>query len=488
MLTLLGYHLNNGSSRAEEARRELSVTPTSTFDIGIPTIQRPISLYKKIPHEPNWMAVPIRWASMKWPDEVSSWIDARPMPKRLSATTFRVTLLEDLRQPQAVESVLKTMHSSKGGGGALLCLPTGYGKTTVALAIAHRLGFKTVVLVHKALLMDQWTERVKSLMPGLRVTVVKGDVCDVSGDIVVVMIQTLVSRGVDAFDWEGVGFVIIDECHHIAAATFSSVIFGLQTKNVLGLSATPTRKDGLTHVLEWIVGPVACVVERKDSKCKVRIVRVDHNGTIPENRFGKADYVRFINDLVEDTTRNEILVRNINSLAEMVSGRILVLTHRREHAKTLARLISKTVSSMRASSSSSRSSLITTAAMAYIGGMKSVPFARIIVSTFSLCSEGFDLPALKALALTTPTGDITQAIGRIMRGSATAEEAVVLDFMDTCSLGYSLQKKRQRTYASSGCLVSHGPMINTHAHTTTTASAMKDIKPLFVPEASSDIT
>ena len=389
--------------------------------------------------------------------------------------------MDELRQPHAVESVMTTVMSPKSGGGALLCLPTGFGKTTVALAVAHRLLLKTVVLVHKALLMDQWVDRIKSLMPGLRVTVVKGDTCDVSGDIVVVMIQTLVSRGVDAFDWNGVGFVIVDECHHIAAATFSSIMFGLQVKHVLGLSATPTRKDGLTHVLEWIVGPTACVVERRDSKCRVHIVRVEHDGRVPENKFGKADYVQFINQLVEDTARNEILVRNINVLAERLvsSGRILVLTHRREHAKVLARLISKTAVQ-------TSSTTITTAAQAYVGGMKSVPFARIVVSTFSLCGEGFDLPALKALALTTPTGEITQALGRIMRGSVSAEDAVVLDFMDTCSLGYSLQKKRQRTYASSGCLVSHGALASS-ASTSTTTPDNKNLtqqRLLFVPDTS----
>jgi superfamily II DNA or RNA helicase len=485
MLTLLGYQMSNqgsSSSRAEEeeARRELSVTPTSSYDVVAGTSNpKPVCLYKKIP--PSSMAVPIRWAAMKWPEQVASWMDARPPPRRLPATTFTVTLMEELQQPRAIEAVMTTMHDPKSGGGALLCLPTGFGKTTVALAIAHRLGHKTVVLVHKALLMDQWVDRIKLLMPGVRVSTVKGEVCDVSGDIVVVMIQTLVSRGIDVCNWNGVGFVIIDECHHIAAATFSSVVFGLQTKYVLGLSATPSRKDGLTHVLEWIVGPTAYLVERRDSKCRVRIVRVQHDGIVPENRLGKADYVRFINDLVDDPNRNEVIVRNINALAETVSGRILVLTHRREHAQTLAKLISCVNASLQTGTLGPST---TAAAMAYVGGMKSVPDARIIVSTFSLCSEGFDLPALKALALTTPTGDITQAMGRIMRGSASAEEAMVLDFMDSCSLGYAMQKKRQRVYASSGCLVSHGTLVTErNQRLLGTNHRLKQQKLLFIPDA-----
>ena len=129
----------------------------------------------------------------------------------------------------------------------IFIVPWRSGKTTTALYIASRLRTKTLVIVHKAFLADQWRDRAGTHLPGATVSMVGCGDADCTGDVVVATIQTLLSRGLACA--AEVGLVIVDEVHRIAAPSFSKVLFaaGLNAPALLGLSATPTRADKLTH-------------------------------------------------------------------------------------------------------------------------------------------------------------------------------------------------------------------------------------------------
>jgi superfamily II DNA or RNA helicase len=184
--------------------------------------------------------------------------------------SFSGTLMDELEQPQATDAVLKSLRET---GGALLSLGTGCGKTTCACYIISQIKLKTVVLVHKDVLKTQWADRIAQFLPGARVSFVQGDSADMSGDIVIAMLQTLVSPGRE-YDWSEFGLVVVDECHHIAAETFNTAMRTLTCPYSLGLSATPNRKDGLTKVITWFLGPIAFQSRRKDmSNVSVEYVR-----------------------------------------------------------------------------------------------------------------------------------------------------------------------------------------------------------------------
>jgi superfamily II DNA or RNA helicase len=115
----------------------------------------------------------------------------------------------------------------------------------MALAYAAHLGVRTMIIVHKEFLANQWKERINQFCPGATIGRVQQDTFDIEHDFVIGMIQTMCSRENDPKAFDTIGFVIVDEAHHIGAAAFSQTMFKLCPRYSLGLTATPDRKDGL---------------------------------------------------------------------------------------------------------------------------------------------------------------------------------------------------------------------------------------------------
>lgn len=308
--------------------------------------------------------------------------------------------------------------------------------TTCALYLAARLRKKALVLVHKAFLKDQWKERVGQCLPGAKVTEVQGDTCDTSGDVVIAMIQTLVSRKYPPTTFADFGVVIIDEVHHIGAQAFSQCMWGLCAPRVLGLSATPTRKDGLTRVVSWFAGPVAFSLRRENQDTThVKVVKYtcpEFDAPPPVNRRGDVCFTTVITRLTENEARTQAIAREVRDLA--TQGRdVLVLSHRRQHVYDLA----------------SRIAGLGVECGTYVGGDKTCPDTKVVVATYALTSEGFDLPRLNALVLATPASDVEQSCGRVMRGSST-RGAIIVDVVDQWGVCFSQHAKRRGFYKRGG--------------------------------------
>lgn len=307
----------------------------------------------------------------------------------------------------------------------------------MALYLAAVAKTKTLVLVHKGFLKDQWRERVQQCLPGASVTEIQGDVCDTSGDVVVAMIQTLLSRRPPPATFAPFGLVIADETHHLGAAAFSQCMWGQCARYVLGLSATPHRKDGLSRVVDWLVGPTAFRLQRENqATTRVRVLRYscsEFDAPPPVNRRGDICFASVITRLVENAERTHVVARCVASLA--ADGHdVLVLSHRRQHVSDLAAAI-------RACGAQSVGT--------YVGGDKACPDTKVIVATYALTSEGFDLPRLNALVLATPASDVEQSCGRVMRGSAT-RGALIVDVVDGWGVCYSQHAKRRAYYKRTG--------------------------------------
>lgn len=406
------------------AKRELTVTPIDRS--GMQRFPKRIAVWwtrKNVVHVPRF------WAAHHGvrPHHTS-------IPQPINAT-FSGTLLDTLEQPKATGLVLDSLQKK---GGALLSLGTGCGKTTCACYIISQIRLKTVVVVHKDVLRTQWAERIQQFLPGTTVSFVQGQSVDMSGDVVIAMLQTLVSPG-RTFDWSEFGLVIVDECHHIAAETFSTAMRSLACPYSLGLSATLERKDGLTKIIEWFLGPVAFQSRRQDmSHVTVEYVRYwceRYTEPPPLNKFGTINYTQMITDLTDDDQRTALIVEYVNRIRQDPERVVLILTHRRDHCTQLASMID--------------------GAVAFIGKTKKKnastehQTAPVVCATYSIASEGYDDPRLNTLVLATPVSDITQAMGRITRGISSTPPAII-DIMDDYGVFYAQAAKRKKEYRVAG--------------------------------------
>jgi len=207
---------------------------------------------------------------------------------------------------------------NKGSKGGLLELPCAWGKTASSLYILSKLQKKTIVIVHKEFLMNQWIERIAQFLPNARIGKIQGRVIDIEDkDIVLCMLQSLVLKEYPASTFDSFGFTIIDEVHHISSQTFSSALFKLVTKYMLGLSATMERKDGTTKVFKMFLGDVVHKAENKtDAIVEVRAVTYkssdpDFNETILDYK-GQPQISSMISKLCSYNRRTEFIIQTLN--------------------------------------------------------------------------------------------------------------------------------------------------------------------------------
>ena len=325
-------------------------------------------------------------------------------------------------------------------GSGVLSLPCGYGKTTVSLAIAAHLGLRTMIVVHKEFLANQWRERIQQFCPGATIGTVQRDKVETDNDFVIAMLQTLSMKEHTFEQFDSIGTVIVDEAHHICAAVFSQSMFKVCPRHIFGLSATPDRKDGLTKVLHWFMGPTFFSIERENQQ-QVEVFPIEFDSPVfrqapPCTRFGKISLAQMITDLTEMEDRNKMLVALIKK-ASRGTRQLLVLSDRRNHCQYLQSIFPET------------SGL-------YMGGMKESELQesstkKIIFGTFSQAHEGLDIPTLDTIILASPKSDIKQSIGRIMRETGGKKNNPhIYDICDHWSLLFSMYVKRRKVYTEGG--------------------------------------
>ena len=312
--------------------------------------------------------------------------------------------------------------------------------TTVALALSAHLKVRTMIVVHKEFLANQWVEKIKEFCPSATIGRVQGDVFDIEKDFVIAMIQTMCMREFDKKAFDSIGLLVVDEAHHIGAPAFSQFMFKICPKFTLGLTATPERKDGLTRLLYWFLGPEFFKVERvNQGTTKVTTLNYTDEAfkeSPPVTRFGQLNMAGMINIVTELEARNDLIVQTAeDALAD--DRRVLILSDRREHCFYLQnRLGSK--------------------AKLYVGGMKEADLAKsaespIVIATFQLAHEGLDIPALDTVILATPKSDIKQSIGRIMRETAgKLNDPLIFDIADQWSVFFAMYRKRLKVYREGG--------------------------------------
>ena len=332
----------------------------------------------------------------------------------------------------------------------IISLQTGGGKTVCALYIASQIQVPTIVLVHNTFLRDQWIDRIKAFLPKARIGSLQADVVDIQNkDITVAMLQSVALKEYPPGTFERFGLVIVDECHHIASEAFSRAVPKLTCKHMLGLSATPERKDRLMCVINWFLGPMlykSDAGDKVDEKVKVEVyefVGDEKYNEIIYNNSGVMFTTLMINKVVEYEPRNTMVAGLIEDLADEEGRQILIMTDRVGHTKTLFDLLPDHKKEM-----------------ACILG-RDVPAKtraewcaskKILIATYQMCKEGFDVATLNTLVIATPRPDVDQIVGRILRVEKKGRKVdpLIIDIVDESfrrqfQERLSLYKKRNYT-------------------------------------------
>ena len=348
----------------------------------------------------------------------------------------------DLRdyQKNIIETYLKNVDDKRGGGGSLE-IPCGRGKTVMALKLIEQLKTKTLVIVHKSFLLDQWIERIEQFLPGARVGKIQGQIIDIENkDIVIGMLQSLSMKEYPQTMFKSFGFTIVDECHHISSEVFSRSLLKIVTKYVLGLSATMQRKDGLTRVFKMFLGEII-YKEKRDATDEVLVKAVEfisNDEEFDETEYdyrGNPQYSKMITKLCSYNRRCEFILEVlINELKIFPEQQVMILAQN----KNILVYLHKAIESRNIASVGF-----------YVGGMKkedlkSSETKKVIIATYAMAAEALDIKTLTSLFLVTPRTDITQAVGRILR--VKHKRPLVIDFVDTHKVFKNQWSKRLKFY------------------------------------------
>jgi superfamily II DNA or RNA helicase len=330
------------------------------------------------------------------------------------------------KQKVIVEKCIK--YILKHGGG-LLSVPCGFGKTVCALYMAHRLGLKTLIVVHKSNLLNQWVERIVEFLKidKKRIGIIRQNVCTSGGkDIAVGMIQTISKRNFkDIFN--KFGFVIYDEAHHVACKYYSRALLKTGAQYTLALTATPYRGDGMIRIMYWFLG--GTIYREKIKVNKNVVAKIINYKSTDKNLFAlkmrwfngknRPNTTKMINNICTITGRNKKIIQMINHIRQTDPERkILVLSGRKNHLMFLKKgvdeLIQKDVESGLIDSDEIMSCCYTGETS---NGARQDAEERgdIIFATYDMAHEGLDIKHLNTVILASPKKDIVQSIGRIMR-------------------------------------------------------------------------
>ena len=367
-------------------------------------------------------------------DEVVTFLEGHKIKaivrnKRFASKSIDVQFHGALR-PGQDEAVAKILKHDDG----LICAPTAFGKTAVAAWLIAKRAVNTLVLVHRQQLLDQWRERLAMFLdtPIERIGQVGGGKVKRTGEIDVAVIQSL-HREKEVKDFVAeYGHVIVDECHHLSAFTFEQVMRQVKAKFVVGLTATPTRKDGHHPIIYMQCGPArfTMAVRAMTDSTPFEHIVIPRPTRFRMSSAGDVTIQDIYSAMTSDDGRTIAIVNDI--VRSMEKGRSpLVLTGRTEHITHLETALAGRVRNI----------------IVLKGGMGrkqrrevnerlatiSDAEQRLILATGSYIGEGFDDARLDTLFLVMPIswkGTLQQYVGRLHRLHDAKRVVQVYDYVD----------------------------------------------------------
>ena len=326
-------------------------------------------------------------------------------------------------QEDAIKEILKYDSS--------ICVaPPGFGKTLIGAKIFEQRAVKTLIIVNKNMLLDQWISRFVDYF-GYK----KSDIGflgksqnRLNGNIDIATMQSLnnIPELVENYTQ-----VIVDECHHIPALTFEQIVKNFKGKYILGLSATPNRKDELDPILYQQLGNISYEYKKpKTHTNRLLVIKTEFTSSAD-------NYAAIINELVSNEDRNRQIVKTIK---ENIDRKILLLSDRIEHLNLLENILKEEkIDFVSVHGSQNKKE--------QVENMQKVKTSSLILATSSFFGEGIDFPHLNTIIFATPIsfyGRLIQYLGRIGRGN---QECLAIDFLDSKNaMLNSTYKKRLEGY------------------------------------------
>lgn len=374
-------------------------------------------------------------------------ITAEFQDERFAGDPIDVSFLGTLRSDQEV--AVSAMLSHDVG---VLCAPTAFGKTVTAAALIAKRSVNTLVLVHRTELLRQWQERLHAFLGvGNEVVgTIGGGKAKPTGVIDIAVMQSLSRKGEVSDTVKNYGQIIVDECHHVSAVSFESLLRSAAARYVVGLTATPIRRDGQQPIIFMQCGPIRHSATRPASAPHDLSVvpRLLSKPIVVPDGSGIQNVFRRLADDVERTAK---IVSEVE-LAFSQGRKILVLTERTEHVDALETELNGRVHNL----STLHGRVPKKQRIARMHDLDSLPpdAPRVLVATGKLVGEGFDHPALDTLVLAMPIswkGILQQYAGRLHRAHADKADVRVIDFVDAGNVALMrMWDKRQAGYKAMG--------------------------------------
>jgi superfamily II DNA or RNA helicase len=362
-----------------------------------------------------------------------------------------------------IEPVDKLLNACYENNGGILQLFTGGGKSICLLNVLSKLKGKTIIVVNKIPLMNQWKNEIQQFLPNAVIGTIQGQKnIDVENcDIIIAMLQSLSRIDYPDSLFKDISVTVIDEIHHLSSKSFSQVLFKLCSKYTIGLSATPTRADGCEYVFKWHIGDIIykSTNERLGKPPIIKLLKINSSEYKEINIVNKItgqktiQFTSMLSELVNMDKRNLLIIELIKDILKKDTNRkILVLSDRRLHLQQLKNSLDQNPN-------------ISFTYGLFLGSMKQNELdktraSQLILATFAAFSEGVSEKKLDTLILVSPkkfighiqnksikneSGKLEQTVGRIFRQNHIERNPIIIDLFDNFSV-YKTQAASRKIF------------------------------------------
>lgn len=360
-----------------------------------------------------------------------------------------------MQQDEVVNTLLENANGT-------LSATTGFGKTVVATAVMAKRKVNTLVIVHRTQLMKQWVERLSTFLDisPKEIGQIGGGKNNITGKVDVATIQSLNYGGQLKSFITQYGQIIVDECHIISAVTFEKVLKQTRPAFVLGLTATPKRKDGMHPIITMQCGPIRSII---DSKSQAKVRPFSHRLIKRETNFKtkKTVFHEIFEEVASDSNRNTQIFDDV--LHALEEGRSpIILTERLEHLEILKKKFHGFAKNIIILAGNMKKKERETE----FNRLASIPDnqERLIIATGKYIGEGFDDSRLDTLFLTMPIswkGTLQQYVGRLHRNHDQKQEVRVYDYVDVkVPVLKGMYDKRLSGYRLMGYVIADGESVS----------------------------
>jgi type I site-specific restriction endonuclease len=419
----------------------LTIYPKKTTDIATKADPKPIYMYDE---KEDFIGVPRAWYRKNVTKEHDEILKIS-YGSKMSAFTTRYQATGNFIEQEAVIRTFLARMEGKKWDGFLLKAGCAFGKTACSLEFARRVGRKTLIIVHKEFFLKQWKNRIKKFMPDAKVGIIRQNKCEFEDcDFVIAMLQSLV-RDKDSHKYperiykSEFGIIISDECHRIAASSWSSVLPRFNAAWRVGLTATPRRKDGAQDVFFNHISDVTYSAKTKAQVPGLRVLKT-YSCLKPIRRgnyyvsVDNLNSAQILTQLGKDQFRAKDIVDQL-VLAVQNGRKIIVVSERLHHLKLMSDMLMNSLFDLDLpfeptidfctgewfsgevweESNSRHKKGDPKMVKRTEADFDKAERANVIFATKQSIEEGFDVEALDVLVLSMPMGDIEQIVGRARR-------------------------------------------------------------------------